>query len=65
MYLMCSFQHRFSSLNILIVLCHYYLYLILEKGADYRPFRSVCEKISTLFCLHLVTFENKPLIDSF
>ena len=31
-------------LNILIVLFHYYLYLILVKGVNYRPFSSVCEK---------------------
>ena len=31
-------------LKILIVLFHYYLYLILVKGVKCRPFSSVCEK---------------------
>ena len=58
---MCSFQHRFSSsntprnFNILIVLFQCYLYLILVKGAEYRPFCSVCEKINNFF---LLTFSD-------
>ena len=42
-------------LNILIILFHHYLYLILVKEAEYRSFCLVCEKTSTLFCLHLMT----------
>ena len=42
-------------LNILIALFPYYLYLILVKEVEYCPFGSVCEKMSTLFCLRSVT----------
>ena len=31
-------------LNILIILFHFYLYLILVKEAEYRPSCSFCEK---------------------
>ena len=42
-------------LNILIVLFHYYLYLILVKGAEYLPF---CQVIEFNILLQLQTYAN-------
>ena len=46
-------------LNILIILFQYYLCLVLVEGSKYCPFCFVCKKMSSLFCLHLVTVNLK------
>ena len=51
---MCSLRHRFSSSNTPRDFKHSDRFYSV-KGEEYRPFCSVYEKISTLFCLHLVT----------